>query len=676
MIKSLKDTQEMYMEWNQLFLKKEDWQRKTFKMIKSDLISAKDNRFVSYDNTEENHLVMIYGKSQVGKTTLILNMIGLKPDCFSEVYETLRAGVPRGNSSTSTAIIYAKSVNKQYGCALSSINALSSKDTQYYDKKRMIAHLEKIRQQVENNKVPPNSILFIYIPKNYFIQDSTADSISIMDMPGIESRNHKEDIHVQNLMTKYIPISSVCIIACRSNEIQSLETLVLPNHLEWKRMEHRFILVITHAYNDGTTKQYFRTTPSKRTSNFYDYVVDAYTQEIRKILGAKNQTEVYPVDVGDTLTRLCNEEIKRDNDRKEIIETKDRVLANLRKSIIGHKGERLKSALMDLDIIIKHYREDEIQRINEEISVLCSKIDNKKNLIKRTDHDIKELSGEDSEQDELLSEIKELEKVSGQFNSLLYSCVSELSSQTKQYILESSLFKSKGNDDYLKDKEQQVLGFMRTTVSASVKRYIQSINRLIRQADIDIIINSAQMQIEADSFILEEQNSIYPPKKGLFSKREKVLLESIEAICVSIQGSINKHLNSYVNNCISEIEKHISDKRQQINRISSSIKQEEGKKKKYLSEIKSLEKQIEELKSSKKDIEQKKTQDQKTLATYLEYAERAYIEQRNNVIQQINKSKSADDKLLLILFLGVLDKDYQKVTGGIHENGNQFSISQ
>lgn len=669
MIKSLKDTQEMYMEWNQLFLKKEDWQRKTFEMIKSNLISAKDNRFVRYDNTEENHLVMIYGKSQVGKTTLILNMIGLKPDCFSEVYETLRAGVPRGNSSTSTAIIYAKSFNEQYGCVLSSMNAISS--TQYYDKKGMISHLEKIRQQVENNRVPQDNILFIYIPKNYFIQDSTADSISIMDMPGIESRNHKEDIHVQNLMTKYIPISSVCIIACRSNEIQSLETLVLPNHLEWKRMEHRFILAITHAYNDGTTKQYFRTTPSKRTSNFYDYVVDAYTQEIRKILGTKNQTEVYPVDVGDTLTRLCNKEIKRDNDRKEIIETKDRVLANLRKSIIGHKGERLKSALMDLDVIIKHYGEDEIQRIDEEISVLSSKIDNKKNLIKRTDHDIDNLSGEDSEQDELLFEIKELEKVSGQFNSLLYSCVSDLSSQTKQYILESSLFKSKGNDDYLKDKEQRVLGFMRTAVSTSVEQYIQSINRLIRQADIDIIINSAQMQTEADSFILEEQNSIYPPKKGLFSKREKVLLESIEAICVSIQGSINKHLNSYVNNCISEIEKHISDKRQQINRISSSIKQEEGKKKKYLSEIKSLEKQIEELKSSKKDIEQKKTHDQKTLATYLKYAERAYIEQRNNVIQQINKSKSADDKLLLILFLGVLDKDYQKVTGGIHENGNQ-----
>lgn len=660
------------MNWNQFFLKKEDWQRKTFETIKNDLISAKDNCFVRYDNTKENHLVMIYGKSQVGKTTLILNMIGLKPDCFSEVYETLRAGVPRGNSSTSTAIIYAKSINEQYGCALSSISALSSKDTKYYDKEGIISHLKKIRQQVENNSIPLNSILFIYIPKNYFIQDFTTDSISIMDMPGIESRNHKEDIHVQNLMTKYIPISSVCIIACRSNEIQSLESLVLPNHLEWKRMDHRFILVITHAYNDDTTKQYFKTNPSKRNNTFYDYVVNAYIKEIRKILGEKNQIEVYPVDLGDNLARLCNDEIKEDSDRKEIIETKDRVLANLRKSIINHKGERLKSALMDLDTIIKHYGEDEIQCIDEEISAFLSKINDTNKLIAHTEDYIKIMNDEDSGQNGLLSEIKELQKVSDQFNSLLSSCVSNLSSQTKQYILGNSLFKSKDNDDYLADKEHKVLGFMRKTVSGLVEQYIQNINRLIKQADINIMLNPAQMQLEVDLFILEEQNNIYPPKKGLFSKKEKVFLESIEAICVSIQESINKYLDSRVNECISKIENHISDKRQQINRISSCIKREEGKKQKYHSDIDSLKEQIKELESFKEEIELKKAQDQKTLEMYLEYAERAYIGQKNNIIKKINKFKNADDKLLLILFLGMLNKDYQKVTGGIHENDNQY----
>ena len=61
--------------------------------------------------------------------------------------------------ATSIAIIYAKSVNEQYGCALSSLNDLSSKDTQYYDKKGIIRHLEKIRQQAENNRMSPNSIL-------------------------------------------------------------------------------------------------------------------------------------------------------------------------------------------------------------------------------------------------------------------------------------------------------------------------------------------------------------------------------------------------------------------------------------------------------------------------------------------------------------------------------------
>ena len=211
---------------------------------------------------------------------------------------------------------------------------------------------------------------------------------------------------------------------------------------------------------------------------------------------------------------------------------------------------------------------------------------------------------------------------------------------------------------------------MRTTVSASVELFIQNLNRLIRQSDIDIELNSAQIQTEADSFILEEQRSIYPPKKGLFSKREKVFIETIETICDSIQESINNHLDTFVNKCISEIGNLIIGKKQQINRINTSIKQHEGKSQKYRSEIKSFENKIKELQRSKDEIEQKKLQDQKTLAMYLQYANQAYIKQKNNVIQQINKSKNADDKMLLILFLGVLDKDYQKVTGGIHENGN------
>lgn len=93
------------MEWSQQFLDKEYWQRNTFERIKNDLLSVKGNRFVQYGGSKEKYLVMVYGKSQVGKSTMILSMIGIDDRFFQEVYDTLRAGIPRGNSSTSTAII-------------------------------------------------------------------------------------------------------------------------------------------------------------------------------------------------------------------------------------------------------------------------------------------------------------------------------------------------------------------------------------------------------------------------------------------------------------------------------------------------------------------------------------------------------------------------------------------
>lgn len=670
MIKSQADTRMMFMDWDQLFLKKEDWQQRTFEMIKNDLISARDNRFVRYDNTEEHHLVMIYGKSQVGKTTLILNMIGIKSDCFFEVYETLRAGVPRGNSSTSTAIIYSRSVNEQYGSALTSINDISSRNIQYFDKKDMICYLEGIRNQVESNKVSTDSILFIYIPKSYFIQDSTVDNISIMDMPGIESRNHKEDIHVQNLMTKYIPISSVCIITCRCNDIQSLEALVLPNGLDWKRMEHRFILVITHAYNDGTTKRYFKTKPLERKIGFYDYVTEVYTQEIRKILGAANQTEVYPIDVGDTLARLCNEEIKEEADRNEVITTKDRVLSDLRKSIVSHKGERLKAALMDLEVIIKNYGEDKLQRIAVEITDHYSKIKDKERLIFQTKSYLEQLDG--GEQNDLLLDIDELKENRNQFSLLLSGCISSFSLQTKQYIMDNSLYKS----EYLKDKERAVLNNMRTNISEKVDTYTKKLNKLIHQTGIDITLNAAQIQNQADALVLQEEDSLYPPKNGLFSRRKKVFLENIESVCLSIECSINNLLNGYVNNCIIAVNRLIYDKQKRINKISSLILKQKSKCNRYDSEICFLKTEIKALQELKDDVSQKLNRDQQILAMYLKYAKQAYEEQRKDIIRQINSSENADDKLFLILFLGVLDKDYQKVTGGIYEDSNQYAIAK
>lgn len=84
-----------------------------------------------------------------------------------------------------------------------------------------------------------------------------------------------------------------------------------------------------------------------------------------------------------------------------------------------------------------------------------------------------------------------------------------------------------------------------------------------------------------------------------------------------------------------------------------------------------LEQQIDSLYQAKMDIQRRQQLDRETLDLYASHAKQAYLEQREEVVGQINSSLDAHDKLLLILFLGLLDQDYQKVTGGTYETGDQ-----
>lgn len=519
------------MDWNHFFHKRDEWKRKAYEEIKQSLISVRENRFVRYDNSKEVHLVMIYGKSQVGKTTLILNMIGLKEEYFDEVYETLRAGISRGNSSTSTAIIYSKSNGEKYGCSHTSANDLLTK-IEYFDKDGMRSHLEKIRDKVESNQISADDILKIYIPKHFFIREATVNSISIMDMPGIESRNHKEDTHVKNLMAKYIPISSVCIIACRSNDIQSLETMTLPVKLDWKRMEHRFILVVTHAYNDGTTKRYFKTERSKRNVGFYEYVKDTYTQEIRRVLGDNNRTEVYPVDVGDTLTRLCTDEITNIDDRIEIRDTKDQILSELRSSIISHKGERLKAALKDLEIVIEQFWEDLIKENKDQIKITDNKINTLKNSIIQTRNYKESLK---DERKEIITYKQKIERIKKKIIPCKDGYIVDFSNSLMKNIKENGLFKKGREGEYLKDKNQVVLEKIREIIYSGkeIIDYFNLLNNTMKAASIEID-NITQMDFALkfeNDCIPYVKNNFYPQKKGLFSKREKIYMNQINDVC-------------------------------------------------------------------------------------------------------------------------------------------------
>lgn len=80
------------MRCEELFKERSLWQKDAFDRIKASLLTARDNAFLQYDGMQESYLVVVYGPSQIGKTSLILKLIGIRDDndCFQKVSQTLR----------------------------------------------------------------------------------------------------------------------------------------------------------------------------------------------------------------------------------------------------------------------------------------------------------------------------------------------------------------------------------------------------------------------------------------------------------------------------------------------------------------------------------------------------------------------------------------------------------
>ena len=126
---------------------------------------------MKYEGLQESYLVVVYGPAQIGKTSLILKLIGIRDDCFQCVSQTLRTKeITRGNSSTSTAIIYARSDTEQYALTVEGEPGVFSEKIWFSTEAELEAKLVEVRSRVVTNKESARSVLHIDIPRQIFCQ--------------------------------------------------------------------------------------------------------------------------------------------------------------------------------------------------------------------------------------------------------------------------------------------------------------------------------------------------------------------------------------------------------------------------------------------------------------------------------------------------------------------------
>ena len=110
---------------------------------------------------------------RIGKTSLILNMMGILPEFQRDVYTVLRANQEYGDSSTVTAIIYLVSSCDDYGISFSDED---QKEITFFDGESMIRRLSSLREDVENG-VPEERILYIFVSSVLFFKKCIRESL-------------------------------------------------------------------------------------------------------------------------------------------------------------------------------------------------------------------------------------------------------------------------------------------------------------------------------------------------------------------------------------------------------------------------------------------------------------------------------------------------------------------
>ena len=298
--------------------KRYEWQKVTQEEILSNLL-CKSHRFKALGNNSDK-LIMVFGKSHAGKTTFILSFMGVAEEKLIELNNILRAGVPDGKSSTSTAIIYQKSEDDYFGYCEHALNDVSSNTIIKCSKVDFIKKIKQTRMEVESECRDKEQVLFLYIPKFYFeMAETTRGSISILDVPGYETTNAEERYHSEAILNRYMSISSLNIVVRSINDINDLRYFTAPNRDDYtKLLSGKYIIVTTRAYSQESVFKFFLVPYEKRLCSFEEMLYEECRKQFEEIFDNRIP-KFFPIDVGDSFNELVTNKITDLRDREYLI---------------------------------------------------------------------------------------------------------------------------------------------------------------------------------------------------------------------------------------------------------------------------------------------------------------------------------------------------------------------
>lgn len=315
--------------------------------------------------------IVVYGRPQTGKTTLILKLMGVSPQHEKKLHEILRATRPKGSSSSISAMIF----------------SLSDKNDEYFywrfdnefNEERLAEHelsikIREIRRSIEEKKFVNSGIVHLKIPRKYFIHyDKKKPQLKIIDLPGKSSSDQYEEQYVNKLFSRYIPSASliilVSIVSSRNDLLHPVQGMA-----NWWDAPFKYRLVMTKSASDLSLREYLQKNILKdRKSILKKSYIDYYIKSISLSMKRKGrafptqESLLYPLDCGDSWQTLKDKHPKFYSEMKTVM---NELFEEFRNDLYRHTSKYYQlKAPMNLYKHLEGFAKNELSQLNQKKSL-------------------------------------------------------------------------------------------------------------------------------------------------------------------------------------------------------------------------------------------------------------------------------------------------------------------
>lgn len=290
--------------WAQLHAQQTAWADVAYQQLLQGM-SAQVQNTLQARHSEDEAYVVLYGQTQVGKTTLLLELMNIAPQNLDAVGQILRGGRATGESATATAMEYGRSPDTRWGLTVQGETVWCESAVE------LEQALGALRADMEASQLEVTAPCVVHLPQHCFAAAHEGEApLRILDLPGENARNRVEQQHVLQMAKTYVPLADLVVLVGRGDKLDFLKPgqLTLPGISNWQLEAHRFRVVTTYSLSDARVQEAIRTAQAAGKTYGIKELRERLVEQIATFGGltpqAQNLDLYYPLEIGKSWAQL------------------------------------------------------------------------------------------------------------------------------------------------------------------------------------------------------------------------------------------------------------------------------------------------------------------------------------------------------------------------------------